>query len=418
MSKAKIIGEILQTIVLVIGLASGIAAILQIGTLIGVLILGVSVTSALLWAFGKRFRGFASLGRLVGQEAVLQAISEVVNGSKIVVFIGNLTTDIWEIFKPKIQHNNGFELRIWNTDSRFYIKEENKKVVEEVVKLDAASAKFSHRYYFYKQHVHLLIGKREHQERQVFFFADPNRRLNGILARRGLRFGEMSIIQDAAPTISMVKQARSVHDVTMKTLEFWVPLVRGWFEPVFPPTNDKKVREIWREAILRWFMATAQRLAESKGKVRITWRLEEWSLRDAHAFSDWLKFLNTNKNVPVERYMLVDVARYKDGKDGYRSQVDEIVRTYLPQPLPRPTADRYQVWFLDRNFISKSLDDDFALFEVGDVQIAQHSIVDRMGDSEVLKIFFSQDYEEVNANIDRFNQLLDYNPKPTIGDLL
>lgn len=228
MGSASILDRTIRAIILAIGIASGVVTILQYKRpIIGVLIIVAIVVVVLLWSFRGRFRYLASLSRLVGQEAVLQAISEVVKDSKIIVFVGNLTNDIWEIFKPKIQDNKGFGLKVWNTDSQFYVRGKNKKIVGEIVKLDATSAKFSHRYYFYRQNVHLVIGKKSRQESQVMFFVDPDGRQNGILVRRGLRFSDGALIDKASPTISMARQATSIHDIARKTLEFWAPLTKG-----------------------------------------------------------------------------------------------------------------------------------------------------------------------------------------------
>ena len=314
-----------------------------------------------------------------------------------------------------------FSVNIFNSDPNFY-SSDNIEKVKNVLKLDTQSDNFNHKFYFYRQNVNLLRGETNGKESLLLFFQSSETDYNGVYIREGSRLNiEAVIIKKVCPTVNIVGQLDNVRSVSEKSLEFWSPLKNGWFQPVFPPDDDVEVRKAWRNSLMSWFNSTASDLLGGGGKLTITWKIQEWSEKDAEKFKDWLnklKGINQSQNIKITRYMLISVEKYKSNSN-YKKVVDNIVSTYLPIPLPRASGDPYQIYFIDRDKLTTALDDDFALFLLSDGEkIAQDSLIDVKANIEVLKVVFSKDFSFVKGVEDKIGRLTSYNPKATLEDLV
>jgi hypothetical protein len=210
------------------------------------------------------------------------------------------------------------------------------------------------------------------------------------------------IIHEVTAPINRLRQALDVAATSQTLAGLLKPLQDGWFEPVFPPLDSDKVRSEWRNANLRWFNSTAMQICKDAGgvRVRITWRLTKQSKADADCFSEWLEELKTNSDITVERYMLVD--KEELGRDvAYKQIVEDICTTRLPR-----SNQRYSVWYIDSSGLAPILNRDFALLHFGDLKCAQGCQPDTLPDRiEVLRIYFSQNYEAVQDMQNRFKIL-------------
>ena len=313
-------------------------------------------------------------------------------------------------------------MNIFNTDPKFY-SAANLKQVEDVLKMDTESENFNHKFYFYRQNVNLLQGETKGKDSLILFFQNSNNDYNGVYIRNGSRLKiDDLIIENACPTVNIVGQLDNVQSVAEKSLEFWTPLKNGWFHPVFPPDDNAEVRKAWRDSLMSWFNSTASDfLNKGGGKLTITWKIQEWSEKDAERFKTWLnklKSITKRQNIEVTRYMLIDVEKYKINPN-YKKVVDSIVTNYLPSQLPRSSGDPYQIYFINRSKLPTSLDDDFALFLLGNGEkVAQNSLIDTKEGVEVLRVVFSKDFNFVKSVEDKISRITTYNPRTTLNDLL
>lgn len=414
MKIVELLKNLANASITIVATISGVVAIvLSSRPYLGTAIIIIAIVSVVT---GSLLRRRVSIS-LRDTSSVLLVLSKIVHWGEVLIFVGDLRRDVWDALREGVNRN--VKLTIFNTDSEFYTRGTNSTTVEEIVNLDSNSRNFSHRYYFCKHNFSIVLASRGNHQQQLLYFVNPSGELNGIYIRRGIVFDKQVIDERLAPTISMAKQAAGVHGAMEQTKEFWIPLTKGWFEPIFPPVKDQDVRKAWRTAILKWFERTARSQATPRSVVTITWNLEDSSPEDATDFSNWLEFLKTNKNIQVERYMLLGASDYSKPSGSYKQMVDKILLDYLPQPIPRPQSDRYKVWFIDKDGLPKYLRSNFALFKQGDKRIAQFSIPDKEAVPEVLKIYFSQDYgvvERIQSYLDALKS--NYDPKPSLAELV
>lgn len=360
------------------------------------------------------------------KEDVYNFAQKLVTENDTILFCGKLDDNLLEIFKKAFEKKSVgqslFRMNIFNTDPRFY-SAANLKQVESVLKMDTESENFNHKFYFYRQNVNLLQGDTKGKDSLILFFQNSNNDYNGVYIRNGSRLKiDDLIIENACPTVNIVGQLDNVQSVAEKSLEFWTPLKNGWFHPVFPPDDNAEVRKAWRDSLMSWFNSTASDfLNKGGGKLTITWKIQEWSEKDAERFKTWLnklKSITKGQNIEVTRYMLIDVEKYKL-KPNYKKVVDSIVTNYLPSQLPRSSGDPYQIYFINRNKLPTSLDDDFALFLLGNGEkVAQNSLIDTKEGVEVLRVVFSKDFNFVKSVEDKISRITTYNPRTTLNDLV
>ena len=408
-----------------------VAGILQIfssfgSPYIGILIIVSIILAAtrekwLLWVIPVRF--------LATKADVYTTAEKLVGENEHILFCGKLDdkllTIFTETFKKRSSNNPGrspaYTMNILNSDPDFY-SQSNTEKIENILKMDALSDNFNHKFYFYKQNVNLLIGEAQGKECLLLFFQSLKTDYNGIYIRDGARLKiEDTIIKEACPTVNIIGQLNNVRGVAEKSLEFWTPLKNGWFHPVFPPDEEPEVRKVWRDSLMSWFNSTASNLLSGGGELTITWKIQEWSDRDADRFKEWLnklKNISKDQKIKVTRYMLVNIEKYKTNTT-YRDVVNEIVDTCLPKPLPRPAGEPYQVHFINRNILSSDLDDDFALFILNSGEkVAQDSYTDEKAGVEILKVIFSKDYNFVKKVEEKITRLAIHNSKSSLTDLL
>lgn len=370
------------------------------GFRITIAVLAFGATAYLLWHFrDELWKRLVPALVVQGNDNIMAIFAKLIDEAERVWYLGALDQCKAELFtnlKAKADLNNrNLFVDILNTNASLYTACASRPILGKLIELDRASKLFNHSYYFYPQHCDtLVVRNKQGKVGSLLIFNDHDMPSHAIWIRDWSTFPNPNTHLDAAPPINLLEQARHVSSVSNGTRDFYKPLRRGWFEPVFPPIGHDAVRSAWRGAILDWFNMTAVDLCSKGGsssQIRITWRLTKQSLRDAELFGVWLNKLKTDQKVKVERFMLVDVNLYNRDGD-YRTDIEKICMRYLPEP---PT-DRYKVWYLDTSAISDAnLNRDFALIEIDGTAYAQDSEPDTKGGIEVLRIFFSQDLDTV-----------------------
>lgn len=425
------VSKIITFIVIAIGIVSGIMQItFQLEKpLIGIIILVATILFAGLAATYNHWRPVQLLSTRKG---IHRATKELIEKSKDVQFCGKLDNALLNMLIGTFNKRNkrgeaghsSFSLKILNCDPDFYVSFDQ-SIKEQILDMDAKYPDdvFSHKFQLYRQCVSFLLGKSDGKQNIILFFPSTGNDYNGVYIRRGLSLStENAVVIEACPTINMPNQLTNIRSVAEKTLEFWTPLQNGWFQPVFPPDDVVKIREIWRDKILEWFNSTAKDLISSGGELKVTWKIVKRSKEDAKKFAKWLETLKKRTlpsigSVRVTRYMLVSASQYKNDVE-YRNLMDGIVSECLPAPLPRPDNDPYRVYFVNSDSLPDNLNDDFALFVLpSGEKIAQDSLRDEKEGVEVLRVLFSRDFQFIKAVEHKLVELEHYNPRTTLKEL-
>ncbi len=424
MSKSLIDSAFLALITL-IGLISGLYQIFSGPIGLGIILLVIAIISVLSYGTHKHWKFLFRVNFLSNNQEVYEASEHLLENSRHITFCGNLDNTLFEKFiklseKQKNQSdNNQKHINILNADPSFYNSLSDKNKITQILDMDAKSHNFNHMFYLYRQNINLLVGKIKERERLLLFFKCPDGDYNGIYIPRSSKLN-LEIIENACPTVNILEQLNNVNSVANKSLDFWAPLKRGWYHPVFPPDDNPIIRHAWRNSLLSWFNSAAQALIANAGELTITWKIDDFSLEDAKTFEQWLKWLmteTTNKRIKVKRYMLISKEKYNT-ENTYKGIVDQIISTHLP-PLPRPLNDNYEIYFINRDLLAPNLDDDFAFFTLKNGEIiAQDSVSDNKAGVEVLRVIFSKDYAFVKEATNKIFQLNLYSPKPTLNELM
>jgi len=419
--------KIITFIIIAIGIVSGVMQIIfQLEKpLIGIIIVIVTILFAGLAATYNRWRPVQLLST---RDGIHSAAKKLIEKSKDVLFCGKLDNALLNMliktFNKRIYEgeagHSSFSLKILNCDPDFYVSFDQ-SVKEQILDMDAKYPDdvFSHKFQLNRQCVSFLLGKSDGKQNIILFFPSTGNDYNGVYIRRGLSLSsENAVVREACPTINMPNQLTNIRSVAEKTLEFWTPLQKGWFQPVFPPDDVVKIREIWRDKILEWFNATAKDLISSGGELKVTWKIVKRSKEDAKKFAKWLKTLKERTlpsigSVKVTRYMLVSESQYKNDVE-YRNLMDGIVSECLPT-LPRQDNDPYRVYFVNSDSLPDNLNDDFALFVLpSGEKIAQESLRDEKEGVEVLRVLFSRDFKFIKNVEHKLAELERYNPRTTL----
>lgn len=354
---------------------------------------------------------------------VYDAIDNLLFDSNHINFCGKLDNVILSKFKTLCvnrsnKNNDKFCINILNTDPSFYSEPQNSSLISEILSLDSKHDHFNHKFYLYQQNINLLTGRHQGVEKIILFYTTHDDNYQGVYITKGTSFKFGTIIDDACPTVNIHEQLHNIQNVADKSLEFWKPLKKGWYQPVFPPDENAEIRKIWRSSLMSWFNSTANTMLSTGGEITITWKLEDYSLTDAQKFSIWLeklKTIPTGSTIKIKRYMLLSKDRYTSDQN-YKKIVDDVLN-FLPA-IPTPASSNYQVFFINSDKLTQTLNNDYALFElVNNENVAQDSDTDIKSGVEVLKIMFSKDFVFVNSVRNKIDQLASYSPKSTIVEL-
>ncbi len=309
------VGKTIAHIITAISIIGGIVNIVKNDTSIAVVLFGASIILGILIAtYDRWILWIRPVCFLNTKEDVYNCAEKVVENENI-LFCGKLDDKLLTIFEDafhkkcveKFVGQPKFSVNIFNSDPNFY-SSDNLKQVQNVLKMDAQFDHFNHKFYFYRQNVNLLRGETNGKESLLLFFQSSKTDYNGVYIRKGSRLNIAAvIIKKVCPTVNIIGQLDNVRSVSEKSLEFWTPLKNGWFQPVFPPDDDAEVRKAWRNSLMSWFNSTAAALLEGGGELIITWKIQEWSEKDAERFKDWLnklKGINQGQNIKITRYMV------------------------------------------------------------------------------------------------------------------
>lgn len=364
---------------------------------------------------------FDPTSRLEGQQNIDRIFAKMVGDATTLLYLGALNTTTAERLMDrynKKKENEKIKIDIYNTDPGFYTKASNGTVLDRLVKLDVSTKDFNHFFCFHPQAIDLLRTKNGHRTRTLMGIANPAGSSQAILVNKNIDFysGE-SLAKEACP-INIVHQAFNVEAVSGQFRRFVIGLRDGWYQPVFPPTDDGSVRAVWRKAILRWFNLTATSICSGAGSgstVLITWRLVRHSPDDAEEFTSWLDMLMQTTNIEVKRFLLIDYPQYKRDH-AYKADVDKVIQDYFAPS--QAFNNRYTVRKLDSTLLKDTaLNRDYALMKINGETYAQDSIRDTEANVEVLRTFFTQNIETVDHFVERFTKLTNEIPHAEIKQL-
>ncbi len=364
----------------------------------------------LIWVYREDMRyTFVPVSGLDGQQNIDRTFAKMTGEATTISYLGALNTTTAECLIDRYNNkktNENIRIDIYNTDPGFYTIESNRSVLDRLVELDALKDDFNHFFCFHPQAINILQASNGHRTRTLMGISKLDGSSQAILINKNIDFHSGKSLAEEACPINLSQQAFNVEAVSGQFHRFVTGLRDGWYQPVFPPTHTRIVREQWRDAILHWFDETASGICSGAGSgsaVKITWRLVKRSLDDAKTFQAWLKMLRKSPNIEVERFLLIDFPLYRIDRE-YKTVVDQVIKDYFSSsPI---INSHYTVRTLDSTLLKDpTLNRDFALMRINGKSYAQDSIRDTEADVEVLRTFFTQNKTTVEHFEQRFTKL-------------
>jgi len=314
-------------------------------------------------------------------------------------FIGHLEVSLLEILVKELRKRDNLAVQIVNDSSDLYrgSNGDMPPIVAEFLKMDRERINVRHRFCYSRQLMSILelevdggfivYSWRSKQPSPAFRFAPWT----------DSHLGDFE--WEEIHPVSLDHHANRLHHNRKLLDDIFKPHQLGWSDPMFPPTGNQTIKEIWQGEILRWWANTGSELLTKCGikNVHITWALTEHSLADAENVKEWLDRLTRTDGPAVVRYVYVDCQKYPDNA-AYKKVVDDIIAKYLA-PAVSNRGGQYQIYYLNFAEVPDYLREDFALME-GDAAFVQES--DRKAIQGLLRVTISADHRSVTEARDRF----------------
>jgi hypothetical protein len=421
--------NILEIIGGILGIVQFFIPILDIWIRIGIFVFIVIVIC--LWIFREKiFSTWNRLKLITGEEQLKVHVKDLIKDSRHIVFCGNapdwLLTELYSSFGEQSGEEQK-SIQIYNSDSICLTT--NKNIYSDLINEDAKNPdeKFCYKFYLYMQNISVLQGENSGKFRAIIF---PSPR-SGTVFHYGVYIkntpapflhGDI-LQQNPIACLNILEQRRYLVQVVQNSAKLLEPLRKGWCQPILPPLDDVDILKIWRNKILHWFNSTAVAYlggAPNRPGIRfikISWIIRgKQAIDEAREFEEWLLALRKEayqeKRIWVVRYMIIDFNSYKTDAE-YRAIIDSLISKYLP-PIPASAGSNYQVFFIDSRRLTGRQDllQDCALFQMNDnTYMVQGSDIIQVNNFTLLRIYFSNDYQEVSRIEAVFNELANTHPQ-------